>query len=270
MSQEVPFAPSPADAAALDAVRSTCDALARALGDNLFAAYLHGSAVLGGYRSDRSDLDILAISNRRLANSDIDAVVAALGGGVYPAKGLELSLLTRAEAAFPDAHAPRFQLHVAASSIDGAVRVVDGRHREGDRDLILHFAVCRAAGLALLGPSPDVTLGAFSAGEIRLAMIDQIEWAADAAPPAYLVLTCARAWLFAVTDRLASKIEAGQWAAERYLKPRLIESALTFQRGDENEVDSSAALEFAEYVVGTMSQQHIDLHAEPWTTNDPD
>ncbi len=268
MNREVPFATSTADAAALDAARLTCEALDRALGDNLLAAYLHGSAVLGGYRSDCSDLDILAITNRRLADSDIDAAVAALGGGVYPAKGLELTLLTRAEAALPDTHAPKFQLHVATGRIDGAVRVVDGRRREGDRDLILHFAVCRAAGVALLGPSPDVTLAAVSAGDIRLAMIDEIEWAADAASPAYLVFTCARAWLFAATDRLASKIEAGEWAAERYSKPRLIESALTLQRGDEAEVDSPAALEFAEYVVGMMSQQLTDRHAE--SANDHD
>lgn len=254
------------DAAALDAARSTCDALARALGDNLCAAYLHGSAVLGGYRSDRSDLDILAITGGQLANSDIDVVVAALRGGVYPARGLEMSVLTRAEAARPDAQAPRFQLHVATSGIEGAIRVVDGRHREGDRDLILHFAVCRAAGLTLLGPPPDETLGSIPTRDIRRAMLDEIEWATAAAPCAYLVLTCARAWLFAVTDRLASKIEAGEWAAERYSEPGLIASALTLQRGGEAEVDSVAALEFARYVAGVIRQHR----AEPRAANEDD
>jgi hypothetical protein len=264
MNQDVPFArPLPTDAAALTAARSTCEALARALGDNLFAAYLHGSAVLGGYRSDRSDLDILAITNGRLANADIDAVVDALGRGVYPAKGLEMSLLTRAEAARPDAHAPRFQLHVATSGIDGAVRIVDERHREGDRDLILHIAVCRAAGLTLLGPPPDETLGSTSAGDIRLAILDEIEWAAAAAPLTYLVLTCARAWVLAATGRIASKIEAGEWSAERYSEPGLLESALTSLRGGEAEVDSAAALEFARYVGGTIRQQLLDQRAEP-------
>jgi streptomycin 3"-adenylyltransferase len=269
MNQDMRFAAtSQADPAALDAALATSQALARALGDNLFAAYLHGSAVLGGYRSDRSDLDVLAITNGALADYDIEAVVAALGGEVYPTKGLEISLLTRSEAALPDAHTPRFQLHVATSGIDGAIRVVDGRQREGDRDLILHFAVCRAAGLTLLGPPPNETLASIPASDIRRAMLDEIDWAAAAAPPAYLVLTCARAWLFAVTDRIASKVDAGEWAAERYPATGLIKSALTLQRGGETEVDSLAALEFARYVGGVIRQQLPDEHAELRTAND--
>jgi predicted nucleotidyltransferase len=52
--------------------------LAGALGSNLVAAYLHGSAVLGRlYRPDRSDLDILALTDARLAEADVeDAAVA--------------------------------------------------------------------------------------------------------------------------------------------------------------------------------------------------
>jgi streptomycin 3"-adenylyltransferase len=230
MHQDLSFpASSPADAAALDLARSTCARLASALGGNLVAAYLHGSAVLGGYRPDRSDLDFLARPDAQLANADVAAVVASLDRGAYPARGLELRLRTTAEAALPGTHAPRFQLHVATSGIDGPIRVVDGRQREGDRDLILHFAVCRVAGVTLLEPPPDETLRSICTSDLAQAMLDEIEWAAFAAPPAYLVLTCARAWLFAVTDRIASKIEAGEWAAERYPEPGPIESALIAQ-----------------------------------------
>ena len=68
----------------------------------------------------------------------------------------------------------------------------------------------------------------------------------------YLVLTSTRAWLFAATGRLASKVEAGEWATERHPAPGVIESALTIQRGGEAEVDHLAAEEFARSVTAIL------------------
>jgi hypothetical protein len=64
----------------------------RVVGDNLFAACLHGSPVLGGYRLDRSDLDVLALVHHRITDADVDAVAAGVLAGPYPARGLEMSL----------------------------------------------------------------------------------------------------------------------------------------------------------------------------------
>ena len=236
--------PSPVAASALGPAGSTTAALERALGPRLVAVYLHGSAVLGGYRPDGSDLDVLAIADDRIEDADIDAVVAALHGGRYPARGLELSIVTRDEAARPDLSAPRFQLHVTLGNLAKSTRVVDGRGREGDGDLVLHFAVCRAAGMALLGPPRGDTIAAVPETRIRLAMLDEIEWAATA-PPEYLVLTAARAWLFAETGRLASKVEAGAWAEPRDPDPVVIAAALTFQHGGRDAIDPLAAASFA-------------------------
>jgi hypothetical protein len=236
-----------ADPSALDAARLTCERLGGALPDNLLAVYLHGSAVLGGYRSDRSDLDILVLTARALGDGDSDAVLASLVDVAYPAKGLEMTIITEAEAAQPDAHAPRFQLHVAIDGLGSVTRVVDGRDREGDRDLVLHFAVCRASGVALVGPPPGETLALIRDQQVRQAMLDEMAWAATA-PPEYLVLTSARAWLFAATGRLASKIEAGEWATERYPSPGVIRSALAVQRGRASDVDPLATAGFARYV----------------------
>ena len=78
----------------------------------------------------------------------------------------------------------------------------------------------------------------------------EIRWARDGAPPEYLVLTSARAWLFIQTHRIVSKIEAGEWAAERYAEPAVIEASLARQRGTTAATISKAAAErFAEYVM---------------------
>ncbi len=244
--EEPVIAPQSADrTSALNAGGTTRDALVRALGSSLVAAYLHGSAVLGGYRPDRSDLDILALTERPMADQELDAVAANVIDGEYPAKGLEMTLMTREEARQPDLRAPRFQMHITTGGPNGVTRVVDGRSREGDRDLVLHLAVCRRRGLTLIGPPPEETLASVPTARIRSAMLDEIEWATVSGQPEYLVLTSARAWLFAETGRIASKIEAGEWAARRYPEPAVIGSALIRQRGGTIAIDKPAADHFA-------------------------
>lgn len=248
VQEEPVIAPNRATSqSALNVGGATRDALVRALGGNLLAAYLHGSAVLGGYCPDRSDLDVLALTEWPMSDQELEAVAANVAGGTYPARGLEMTLLTRDESLKPDLRAPRFQMHITTGGSNGVTRVVDGRNREGDRDLVLHLAVCRRRGLTLLGPPPDETLASVPAAMVRSAMLDEIEWATVAAPPEYLVLTSARAWLFGETGRIASKIEAGEWAARRYIEPTVVESAVMRQRGGAIAIDPTAAQDFARH-----------------------
>lgn len=79
-------------------------------------------------------------------------------------------------------------------------------------------------------------------------MSNEVGWARAHAPAEYLVLTAARAWLFAETHRIVSKIEAGEWAAERYPEPAIIEAALARQRGAAATVPMGGAERFAEHV----------------------
>ena len=236
------------------AARAVTHALREVLGDELFAVYLHGSAVLGGFRWDRSDLDVLAVSRTALSDDQVRLLADALGGLSYPDNGLEFTLMTAQEAAAPETAAPRFQLHTTTAGRDRHGRVVDGRTRSGDRDLVLHLAVCRERGLALFGPPATVVMAQIPSRILLLAMRDEIRWAADNAPLEYLVLTSARAWLFAETHRMASKIEAGEWAAARYDDAVVIEAALRRQRGADAKMASDAANRLAAQVDGVIAR----------------
>jgi hypothetical protein len=156
--------------------------------------------------------------------------------------------MTAAEAVAPELPAPRFQVHVAIGGLTGQNRLMDGRSRAGDPDLVLHIAVCRVAAHAILGPPARELLGAIPDAAVRTAMRDEIGWGRANAPPEYLVLTAARAWVFAETGRIASKIEAGEWAAERDPEPAVVQTALARQRGAETVVPADAALRFADRV----------------------
>jgi hypothetical protein len=222
--------------------------LVDALGDDLVAIYLHGSAVLGGFRWESSDLDLLALSRVALSDQRFDRVVDSLATLQYPAKGLEFTLMTTGEASQPELSAPRFQMHLTAGGSNAVRNVVDGRLREGDRDLILHLVVCRDHGETIVGPPPQTSLAAVPDDAIESAMRDEIGWAREHGPLEYLVLTSARAWLFFATQRIASKIEAGEWAAAHDAEPAVIEAALERQRGSTTTIAGDAADRFADRV----------------------
>ncbi len=230
------------------AAREAGRALTNALGEDLVAVYLHGSAVLGGFRWDRSDLDIFALTRAALSDRQFRQVVRALEPLVYPANGLEFSLMTTGQASQPEFPAPRFQLHQTTDGQYGTGKVIDGRAREGDSDLILHLVVCRDSGVAIVGPPPRSLLAEVPEKTILSAMRHEIRWARDHAPEEYLVLTSARVWLFVETHRISSKIEAGEWAAKRYPEPAVIEGALVRQRGAAAEMSRDAAARLADHV----------------------
>src|SRR5215469_15151476 len=121
-------------------------ALARWPGGGLLAAYLHGSAALGGWNEQRSDVDMLFIAADGI---DADSVAAIgeqlLAWAVYcPGRGLECSVVTAGQAARPVAPFP-FCLHSGTGA--NGQRLYLGTEVPGDRDLLMHYEVCRAAGI---------------------------------------------------------------------------------------------------------------------------
>jgi len=235
------------DPTAIKMATAVATRLREALGSNLAAIYLHGSAVLGGFDSSVSDLDVLVLCEAPLSDAEVDAVATAVEHLDLPAKGLEMSVLTRSEARDPDVRRPRFQVHTAIGQ-GGTARHVDGRAGGSDRDLILHLAVCRSSGHSLAGPAPEATLPSLPEVVVQQAMIDEIGWARGAGDPVYLVLTAARASVFARTHRLVSKVEAGE--ADAALP--VVRAALAHQRGLASPIDPAAARRYADEVEARM------------------
>ncbi len=149
--------------------------LASLLGDGLTAAYLHGSAALGGWVAERSDVDILFV-----VAGDLPGRVLAAAGDLLlrsatssPGHGLECSVVTASQAARPAPPWP-FVLHAGVSQ--GVPVLVRGDARAGDADLLMHYAVCRAAGITLAGAPPAAVIGSVD----RLVILDylagELDW----------------------------------------------------------------------------------------------
>jgi Domain of unknown function (DUF4111) len=188
------------------------------LGPSLVGVYLHGSAVLGGWRPRVSDVDPLGVVAGPLDRAVKRAVAERLTDPELPcpaAHGLELSLVTAATAAAPS-RSPPFELHVAFAP--GAPR--------------------RRPGSWLLEGA---------AGELR--------WAAGRATFAYRVLTACRAWRFLEDGVLGSKVDGGRWARDRVADPGLVDLALAAQRGEIPMPVDEPALAAADRLLGEVLER---------------
>jgi len=148
--------------------------LLRAARADLVGVYLHGSAVLGGFDPDRSDVDLLAVvaGSDPGAQRDTGAALAATGA-LCPGTGLEASVITAATAA--DVGGCAFEVHVGTAGRT----VVTGAGHDGDPDLVLHVAVCREHAVAVAGPPPREVFGAVPPGRVRAALADELRWGRD-------------------------------------------------------------------------------------------
>jgi hypothetical protein len=72
--------------------------------------------------------------------------------------------------------------------------VVDGEGHGGDSDLVMHFAVLREHGRALLGQLPEELFPVVPRPLLLNAILGELEWARQQASPSYLVLNACRAW----------------------------------------------------------------------------
>jgi hypothetical protein len=205
-------------------------AVARCCGDRLRAAYLHGSAALGGWIAERSDVDVLYV-----AEDDIGAEVVAKAGHLLldagagcPGRGLEASMVAAGQAAAPAEPWP-FLVHVGSGPRER--RLHSGSGRPGDPDLLMHYAVCRQAAITLLGPPPQQVIGPVPRPLILSYLAGELDWGLANATENYAVLNACRALEYLLSGRIVSKIAGGESALERGDGPAaLVRHALDQQR----------------------------------------
>jgi Domain of unknown function (DUF4111) len=200
--------------------------------DGLIATYLHGSAALGGFIAGRSDIDVLVVCrDRPIGRNRLTAAVQTLQSliGGCPGRGVELSVVARRHVREPGALWP-FVLHVSISA--GKETVIFGEDRGGDPDLLMHYVVCRAAGIPLRGPAATELIGQVGRADVLAYLRAELAWALEYAPEAYGVLNACRALAYLDRGDVLSKIDGARYALGRGAPQQLISGALAMQRGD--------------------------------------
>ena len=219
--------------------------LSVAVGDDIVGVYLHGSAAMHAFVPSRSDVDVLAVTRSALVSPTKRAVADAISEAALPCPGvgLELSIVTLDVARSTSAR-PAFELHVDTNEN----RAVDGAGHAGDPDLLAHFAMATARGVALLGPPARDVIAPVDRSLLLRSLADDLAWAIDRGLGGYAVLNACRAVRLARDGILCSKPEGGRWALhERIGDPGLIEAALRRQAGADDDIAMGAAAAFVTY-----------------------
>jgi hypothetical protein len=233
--------------------RELADAIARCCSGALRGAYLHGSAALGGWVTRRSDVDVLLVADDGIDSERVRAVgelLAAADAGC-PGAGLEVSLVTVGQAARPD---PRYAFLLHACHEPDGMRLVFGTEVSGDPDLIMHYEVCRAAGITLYGASARELIGPVGRGVVLRYLASELDWGVEHGTESYAVLNACRALEFLDGGRIVSKIAGGEAALRRGTGPAgLIMHALDQQRAViAARPPGPAAIEFARGVAARL------------------
>ena len=188
-----------------------------ALGVDLVALYLYGSAATGGFDPEVSDIDLMAVTSRPLAEIDLAAIHRAQDEFV------------RTRPAWSD----RIEVVYLSRETIGSFRgggdlavVSPGEpfHLTTGAELwIENWYLIRETGVTLFGPPakdlvPPVSLAEFLAAIVAYA--DEVRRrdlaAASPASRAYGILTMCRALRTVATGAPCSKQEAAAWSRERF------------------------------------------------------
>lgn len=196
-------------------------AIQEALPDNLAAVYVRGSLTDGSFVEGVSDVDLLAITDRPLADAEFAALASAhrrVAGVPNPyAQDVEIAYVDRGAARrfAPGRRHPTLYRHEP---------LVWGEHRE---NWILERWVVRERGIALMGPDPRTLVDVVTEEDVRAAVrADLAHWAEWARHPedpvwvrtrghsAYVVETMCRALDTLASGALHSKRRAVDWALQ--------------------------------------------------------
>ena len=234
------------------------------LGPDLVAAYLFGSAVLGGLRSE-SDLDVLAVSRRLTSRGEkqhlVDRLLAISGrpSPGAPWRRVELTIVVEGEVT-PWRYPPTFDFQYGdwlRSEFEGGN--VEPWPTKLMPDLALLITMAILADTPLLGPPPRQVFDPVPKGDLTRAMLAGIDPLRSSlhSDTRNVLLTFARIWSTLATGTIRSKDAAADWTLARLPaahRPVLVRArAIYLGQQSEGWDDLEDTLDaHVEYVVGEI------------------
>lgn len=204
----------------------------RVLRGRLVGVYAGGSLAFGDYQPDRSDIDVAAVVDRKLAVEKKEALVAALRHDVLPcpARGLEFVVYSRT-AANAETTDPDFELNLNTGAAMPFRKDLEPDPTEAHW-FAVDRAILRARGLALVGPPATDVFAPIPREQLLGVTAQSLRWhELGAARTDDAILNACRALRFARENEWSSKREAGRWALGLVVDTSLVSDALAARCG---------------------------------------
>ncbi len=228
------------------------------LKDNLVGIYLHGSAVMGCFNPDKSDLDLIVVVREPVTDADkrsyMDMVVELNSKG--PAKGIEMSIVRQCFCK-PFAYPTPFELHFSVAHLDWYRNDPEGyisKMKGEDKDLAAHFTIINHRGKCLCGAPVKEIFADVPAQDYIDSIWNDITDAEEEITdnPMYMILNLARVFSYLRDGLVLSKKEGGEWALNNIpeIYHSLLRNALKeYAEGTEMAYDMNNAKDYAKYML---------------------
>jgi len=238
-----------------------CKAL---LGNKLVGVYLHGSAAMGCFNPEKSDIDFIVIINSDMTRdekTDFIRKTVELNRKA-PEKGIEMSIVKR-EFCDPFVYPTPYELHFSSahlglweSSEDEYIKTLTGE----DYDLAAHFTVINTYGRVLYGESVEKVFGEVPREDYTDSILYDVENAREDIfrDPIYTILNLCRVSAYLKDDLILSKKAGGKWALKTLPKKyySLIQCALDcYTSSSDAEISTSDAFEFADFMLYDIEKE---------------
>ncbi len=235
-----------------------------ALGHNLTGIYLHGSAVMGCFQPEKSDLDLLVVVKGEVsdeAKRQFMELVVELNGQA-PAKGLELSVIREA-VCNPFMYPTPFELHFSNAHLgwyQSNPKDYVEKMKGTDKDLAAHFTITYHRGQVLYGKAISEVFASVPRKDYLDSIRCDVENAVEeiAGNPMYLTLNLCRVLAYKKEGLIVSKQEGGEWGLKNVRRPEfqalIIEALKEYQSNRTMVFDEATAREFAEYMIREIQE----------------
>jgi len=228
---------------------------------NLAGLYLRGSLVSGDFRPESSDIDLLAVTYRRVNEEEFARLAdlhRAIDESDHPfAKRVEIAYI----------EAPALRRYEPGQRFPSLGQGETLEWKEHYANWILERWMLREEGIALFGPLPAALIEPVAhedlSSAVRSRLHDWAEWAADINDPEwrlpnrhkfYVVETMCRALYTLATGEIVSKPQSIAWARQDLPEPwrALVERSLSWQLDDT--VDENLIVPVRAFVLWTAEQ----------------
>ena len=228
------------------------------LGDNLVGVYLHGSAAMGCYNDEKSDIDLLVVIHSDMSDEEkrryMDMVVEL--NKLAPTKGIEFSIVKKSVCK-PFVYPTPFELHFSVAHLEWYKSNPQDyvlKMKGIDKDLAAHITILYHRGVCLWGEEIHDVFEAMGEKEYFDSIWYDIECAEEdiLENPVYVILNLCRVLAFKQEKLILSKQEGGIWGLshvpEAYCS--LIQQALDeYASIGTMELDEKEAVAYAKYMM---------------------
>ena len=213
------------------------------LGDNLRGLYLFGSAAVGAFERDVSDVDLLAVTAAFVCDREFGALqtMHQRVAQEYPRWDDRVEIL----------HASAQGLSTFRNRVVKVAAISPGEPfhwRDAEPGRLANWYDVQQNGVTLFGPPPRVFIASISEAEFVESVRGDLEqwphWLEEVPPrtgaQSYVVLTMCRALSVCRFGKQLSKLQAGLWAKDELPEwADIIETALGWRRTSSGGVQES-------------------------------